>query len=175
MKCPPIVQVVGYKNSRKTTLIASLVQHFNHKSYNVAVIKHDHGQFEMDREGTDTFKHRQAGATAVAISSPNRTAIIKEQGTDLEDLIDYFHEYDLILIEGYKQADYPKVVLVRKLEDIHLLSELTNVRCVMYGEEEGLVEQINRLLSLQSNIHSSIPILRVEDLRSLAEVVEQWI
>lgn len=119
----PIIQIVGYKNSGKTTLIARLVAMLHALNLRVAVIKHDVHGFEVDREGTDTYRHRQAGASAVAIVSPWRTAIVEERETPLADLIGHFQAYDLIIVEGFKREPYPKIVLIRSAEDEHLLTE----------------------------------------------------
>ncbi|WP_322922160.1 molybdopterin-guanine dinucleotide biosynthesis protein B [Paenibacillus campi] len=129
----PIVQIVGYKNSGKTTLLTSLLRLFVQKGLRVAVIKHDAHQFQMDHPGTDTYAHTEAGAAAIAITSPLRTAIIREQPASLEQLIDELlggssAVYDLILIEGFKYEAYPKVVLVAHEHDMELLQKLTDIR-----------------------------------------------
>ncbi|MUG23386.1 molybdopterin-guanine dinucleotide biosynthesis protein B [Paenibacillus macerans] len=131
----PIIQIVGYKNSGKTTLIARLVAMLHTLNLRVAVIKHDVHGFEVDREGTDTYRHRQAGASAAAIVSPWRTAIVEERETPLADLIGHFQAYDLIIVEGFKREPYPKIVLIRSAEDEHLLTELGGVCAAVYREE----------------------------------------
>ncbi|RRJ65871.1 molybdopterin-guanine dinucleotide biosynthesis protein B [Paenibacillus oralis] len=132
----PIIQIVGYKNSGKTTLITRLLEMFHAMNLRVAVIKHDVHGFEVDREGTDTYRHRQAGATAAAIVSPWRTAIVEERETPLAGLIGHFQAYDLILVEGFKREPYPKMVLIRSAEDEHLLTELSGVCAVVHREGE---------------------------------------
>ncbi|MBP1999843.1 molybdopterin-guanine dinucleotide biosynthesis protein B [Paenibacillus shirakamiensis] len=124
---PPVFQVVGYKNSGKTHLIRRLVSSFKQMGLVVAVIKHDMHGFDIDHEGTDTFAIRNAGASAVAIASPWRTAIMYEQSMELGRLIETFKEYDVIIIEGYKEMDYPKLVMVRTLEELESLTALPNI------------------------------------------------
>ncbi|WMT42968.1 molybdopterin-guanine dinucleotide biosynthesis protein B [Paenibacillus sp. D2_2] len=129
---PPVIQIVGYKNSGKTTLIKQLLSVFNSLKLRVAVIKHDVHGFEIDHEGTDTYAYRQQGAAAIAITSPYRTALIEEQQTPLEELIERFGSYDLILVEGFKQEAFSKIVMLRNGEDQKLLQELDQVKaCVM--------------------------------------------
>ncbi|WP_110932752.1 molybdopterin-guanine dinucleotide biosynthesis protein B [Paenibacillus bouchesdurhonensis] len=130
-----VIQIVGYKNSGKTTLIGKLLEILNAMNLRVAVIKHDVHGFEADRESTDTFRHRRAGAVATAITSPWRTAIIEEQETRLSDLIKHFEDYDMTIIEGFKQESYPKIVLIRDKEDLALLQELTQIRAVVFRQE----------------------------------------
>lgn len=133
----PVIQIVGYKNSGKTTLIGKLLEIFNAMKLRVAVIKHDIHGFEADRESTDTFRHRRAGAVATAITSPWRTAIIEERETMLSGLINHFEAYDLTIVEGFKQEDYPKIVLIRSREDLTLLEELTEIRAAVFRQEAG--------------------------------------
>ncbi|MFE6079301.1 molybdopterin-guanine dinucleotide biosynthesis protein B [Paenibacillus sp. NPDC057886] len=125
---PHIVQIVGYKNTGKSTLIAALTRYLTSSGRRVAVIKHDgHDHFEMDHEGTDSYSFAQAGADAVVVMSEKRTAIIERQATSLEDMINYLSAYDWILIEGYKQAPYPKLVMVREEKELSLIETLQDV------------------------------------------------
>lgn len=126
-----VCQVVGYKNSGKTTLICTLIQSLTERGYKVAVIKHDTHGFEMDHPGTDTYKQHEAGAAAVALISQHRTAIIEEKGTDLDVMIRRFEEYDIVLIEGYKLEMYSKIVMVREWEHLVLIEQLSNVAAVV--------------------------------------------
>lgn len=124
---PAVLQIVGYKNSGKTTLICALIPLLQVKGYTVAVIKHDAHSFEIDHEGTDTFRQRAAGASAVAITGVARTVRIEEHGSSLAELIASFASYDFILVEGFKNEAYPKIVLIKQEEDLQLLKELNNV------------------------------------------------
>lgn len=143
---PRIFQIVGYKNSGKTTLVCKLVDYFKGKGLCVGTIKHDGHDFEIDREGTDTWKHRQAGADGVAIASANRTAWIEEKGASLDELLKLFDErYDLILVEGFKHAGYPKLVVIRDSTDLLLARQLTNVVGVVGHLKEGDRENLHSL------------------------------
>ncbi|MBW4839096.1 MAG: molybdopterin-guanine dinucleotide biosynthesis protein B [Paenibacillaceae bacterium] len=138
----PVIQIVGYKNSGKTTLITRLAKLFNGINLRVAVIKHDLHGFDADREGTDSFRHREAGAAAAAITSPWRTAIFEERETRLPELIEHFASYDLILVEGFKQENYPKMVLLRSAEDEPLIRELQQVCAVVQKEADFPVDEV---------------------------------
>ncbi|MNI33689.1 Molybdopterin-guanine dinucleotide biosynthesis adapter protein [compost metagenome] len=160
-----IIQIVGYKNSGKTTLISRLIPILNGMNYRVAVIKHDVHGFDSDVEGTDTYKLRQAGAVATAITSPWRTAIMEERETSVQSIIDHFQEYELVILEGFKREDYPKLVLVTSAEDMKLVRELSQVIGIVYrglddrerndllamSSEEGLsVFEINQIKEIVS-------------------------
>jgi len=136
MSKPFVIQIVGYKDSGKTTLIGRLLPLFSSMNLRVAVIKHDAHGFEIDHSGTDTYAYRQHGAVAIAITSPDRTALIEEQETSLKELIERFGGYDLILVEGHKQEAFPKIVMLRSGEDRILLQELNQVKACVVRETE---------------------------------------
>ena len=139
---PFVCQVVGYKNSGKTTLVCALVERLKAKGFRVAVIKHDAHDFEMDHPGTDSYRHRAAGASAIALVSPRKTAVIREEEICLDELVNDFSSYDIILVEGFKQESYPKLVMVRRAEDRELIQNLSSVQGVVtwLSKEETLAE-----------------------------------
>ncbi|WDH81054.1 molybdopterin-guanine dinucleotide biosynthesis protein B [Paenibacillus urinalis] len=133
-----IWQVIGYKNAGKTTLITRLVQELRERGYKAAVIKHDgHDHFDMDHPNTDSGKYSEAGAEAVAVISDTRHAVIEKRSASLEDIIKRFSAYDYILVEGFKKASYPKLLMVREQEDLALL-QLEQVRAVIAVDLEWL-------------------------------------
>ncbi|TKH41593.1 molybdopterin-guanine dinucleotide biosynthesis protein B [Paenibacillus terrae] len=132
---PYVCQVVGFKNTGKTTFLGGLIVYLRESGLRIAVIKHDGHEFEMDHKGTDTYKHRQAGAEGVAIVSGGRTAILEEHSRPVTGLIRHFQAYDCVLLEGFKQEHYPKLVMVREQSDAKLTTELTNVQGVAVWED----------------------------------------
>jgi molybdopterin-guanine dinucleotide biosynthesis protein B len=112
----PIVSVVGKSDSGKTTLIERLLPILKARGYRVGTVKHDVHGFEMDREGKDTYRHFHSGADAVIISSPEKMALIKrvEEALDLDELVTRFHpDMDIIITEGFKRLDKPKIEVFR--------------------------------------------------------------
>lgn len=112
----PIVSIVGKSNSGKTTLIEKLIPILKRRGYRVATIKHDVHGFEMDREGKDTYRHFHCGADGVLISSPRKMALIKrvEREATLEELTSRFYsDMDIVLTEGFKSLDKPKIEVFR--------------------------------------------------------------
>lgn len=107
-----IYGVTGWKNSGKTHLVERLVSEITHRGYSVSTIKHAHHQAQIDHEGTDTDRHRKAGATEVILSTPHRWALMHEvrgPEPDLDSLLARLSPVDLVLIEGYKAAPHPKI------------------------------------------------------------------
>ncbi|MBB3114708.1 molybdopterin-guanine dinucleotide biosynthesis protein B [Paenibacillus phyllosphaerae] len=136
---PYVLQIVGYKNSGKTTLVQSLIRRLKTQDLTVGTVKHDAHDFTMDTPGTDTWKHQEAGADVTAISSASRSAVLYNQAASLDTLLTRMTDIDLVLVEGFKQAHYPKFVLLRDEGDLKLLSSLTQIEAVLLGPgAEGL-------------------------------------
>lgn len=147
-KLPFICQIVGYKNTGKTTLLTSILSILKAGGHRVAVIKHDAHGFEMDHPGTDTYKHREAGAESIAIVSASRTAVLEERAAGLYELIGRFDAYDCILIEGFKEAPFPKLVMIKEAGDTGLLDRLPCVAGAVCwpGMKEQVQQQIAGLM-----------------------------
>lgn len=138
-KQPMVMQLVGYSNSGKTTLLTKLISLLEQKGLRVGVIKHDGGHdFEIDQPGKDTWRFREAGASLVAITSRTKTAMIEQRPLPLAVLIERMGHAgaDLVLVEGFKQEIYPKLVLIRKTEDQELVKRLTQVEGIVCWQDE---------------------------------------
>jgi molybdopterin-guanine dinucleotide biosynthesis protein B len=109
----PVFGVTGWKNSGKTTLVTRLVSEFTRRGLNVSTVKHAHHAFDIDKPATDSFRHREAGAREVMIVSGHRWALMHElQGEaepPLEAALQRLSPCDLILVEGYKRENHPKI------------------------------------------------------------------
>ncbi|MFD2740215.1 molybdopterin-guanine dinucleotide biosynthesis protein B [Sulfitobacter aestuarii] len=105
--------VVGWKNAGKTGLMERLVSEITGRGFSVSTVKHAHHSFDVDHPGKDSHRHRVAGAREVLLASRNRFALMHElQGEEeptLEDLLTRLSPVDLVLIEGYKRDQHPKV------------------------------------------------------------------
>lgn len=114
---PQILALVGRPDSGKTTLLEKLLPELNLRGYRIGTIKHHVHQFEMDRPGKDTWRHKQAGASTVALSSPTGLGIIRDVDHDqaIEELLDrYYYDVDLVIAEGYKSTALPKIEIFRR-------------------------------------------------------------
>lgn len=106
---PVIFAISGYKNSGKTTLMTALIAELTRRGYRVATIKHDGHDFEPDVPGTDSCRHRTAGAYGTAVFSKNRFMVTKTWDmVDETALFSAFPEADILLLEGFKDSGYPK-------------------------------------------------------------------
>ena len=114
-KPPPLVLIVGKSGSGKTTLMEKLIPELKRRGLKVGTIKHHHGEFEADTPGKDSWRHKQAGATKTVISSPYRIGIVTDVDHDhrLDELIPFLGDVDIIVAEGYKSENWPKVEIFR--------------------------------------------------------------
>jgi molybdopterin-guanine dinucleotide biosynthesis protein B len=113
-----ILSVIGKSGSGKTTLLKKLIPEMVKRGYKVGTIKHTHHHdFEIDKPGKDSWEHQNAGATSVAISSTKKFAFIKKLDEEIKvkDIIsNCFGDVDLILAEGFKEENFPKIEVLRK-------------------------------------------------------------
>lgn len=109
--------VSGYSGSGKTTLIEQLIPRFVEAGLKVALIKHAHHDFDIDKPGKDSYRHREAGAVEVLITSDRRWALMHELRGEpepgLEQQLRRLSPCDLVLVEGYKRAAIPKLEIYR--------------------------------------------------------------
>ena len=134
---PPIVCVVGKSKVGKTTLLERLIPEVKRRGYRVAAVKHDVHGFTTDQPGKDSWRFAQAGSDAVVISSPNKLALIKKTDHDatLEELTQLLGtNYDLVLTEGYKQSNAPKIEVHRKERGEGLLCKEAELVAIVTDE-----------------------------------------
>lgn len=105
--------VTGWKNSGKTGLMERLVSEIAARGFTVSTLKHAHHSFDVDHEGKDSYRHREAGASQVILASRNRWALMSElRGDDepsLSALLGKLDPVDLVLVEGYKREGHDKI------------------------------------------------------------------
>lgn len=119
----PILSIVGKSDVGKTTLLEKVVAELTSRGYRIATIKHDAHSFDIDHQGKDSWRHKQAGASLTIISSPAKLALVTDTDHDhsLAEIRDKFvRGVDLILTEGYKREVHPKIEVFRR----ELYSEL---------------------------------------------------
>jgi len=131
----PCFGIAGWKNSGKTALVAGLVSDIIKRGLKVSTIKHAHHNFDLDTPGTDSFKHREAGASEVVLASANRWAIQHELREETEpefsQMLKRLAPCDLVLVEGYKREDIPKIEIIGPESDRkRLWTEDKNIKAI---------------------------------------------
>jgi molybdopterin-guanine dinucleotide biosynthesis adapter protein len=120
----PIISIVGKSDTGKTTLLEKVVRELTSRGFRIATIKHDAHSFEIDHEGKDSWRHKQAGAVLTVISSPGKLALVADTDHDhtLSEVRDKFiTSADLIISEGYKREVHPKIEVFRSERSPELL------------------------------------------------------
>jgi molybdopterin-guanine dinucleotide biosynthesis adapter protein len=125
---PPVFGFAGYSGSGKTTLIERVIPLMVARGLRVSLIKHAHHSFDIDRPGKDSYRHREAGASEVLITSAQRWVLMHElrgeQEPSLSEQLPYLAPCDLILVEGYKREKIPKMEVHRSIVGKPLLHPL---------------------------------------------------
>lgn len=108
----------GWSGSGKTTLIEQLIPRFVQRGLRVSLIKHAHHTFDVDQPGKDSYRHRQAGAAEILVTSSRRWVLMHElrgaHEPSFEDQVKRISPVDLLLVEGFKHAPIPKLEVWRK-------------------------------------------------------------
>lgn len=157
-----LIGIAGYSGSGKTTLIEKLIPILVREGLRVSLIKHAHHEFDVDHPGKDSYRHRRAGCTEVLVSSSNRWALIHELRGASEPTL---HEQamqlspcDVVIVEGYKYGDIPKVEVHRKSAGAPLLHP-TDPMVIALATDEPL--------------ESSLPQFAIDDAEGVARFVIQ--
>jgi molybdopterin-guanine dinucleotide biosynthesis adapter protein len=160
---PPIISIVSKKNSGKTTLLEKLIPELNTRGYRVGTVKHDIHGFDIDHEGKDTWRHKQSGAAAVAISSPWKLSLIKDvaQEATLDEIVEtYFADMDLVLTEGYLRAQKPQIEIYRSTAHRKPLH--------VKGEANALIAVVSDV-----PVDLDVPNFDMNDIQAVADFIEQ--
>jgi molybdopterin-guanine dinucleotide biosynthesis protein MobB len=112
-----IVSIIGISHSGKTTLVEKIIKELTYRKYRVATIKHTAEEATLDTPGKDTWRHLKAGSSATAIGSDSRIVLIKpvKAKSTIEEIARLMGEdYDIIITEGFKKGNFPKIEVHRK-------------------------------------------------------------
>jgi molybdopterin-guanine dinucleotide biosynthesis protein B len=138
----PVISIVGHTNSGKTTLLERLIPELVSKGYRVGAVKHHfHGDFDIDREGKDSWRLARAGAGAVALCSPVRLAVIRkvEERVPVEEIVRLLGEVDIVVTEGFKQGPWPKIEVIRAAQGLEpLCGPADHLIAIVSDREQGL-------------------------------------
>ncbi|MFA4837012.1 MAG: molybdopterin-guanine dinucleotide biosynthesis protein B [Dehalococcoidia bacterium] len=115
----PVISVVSKSGTSKTILLEKIIAELKRRGYRIGAVKHDAHEFDIDREGKDSWRLTQAGADTMVITSPAKIAMVKKQQVmkepSLMDMLPaYFADVDIVLTEGFKKSELPKIEVHRK-------------------------------------------------------------
>ncbi len=157
-----ILSIVGKKNSGKTTLIETLIPLLRAQGLRVGTIKHDAHAFDIDHAGTDSHRHKQAGSVATAIVSDGKMALVRdnEGELDVHAVAAMLGPVDLILAEGYKTSDFPKIEVYRAAAGYAPLGDQIGNRIALYTSDP---------------VKTDVPTFAPGEESRLAQFIEQWL
>jgi molybdopterin-guanine dinucleotide biosynthesis protein B len=121
----PIISMVGKSGVGKTTALERVIREVKRRGYRVGTVKHDTHGFEMDTPGKDSWRHAQAGSDAVVISGPGKLALIRilDEEMSIDDIVPLMGDVDLVITEGYKRGNKPKIEITRRERGTELLCQ----------------------------------------------------
>ncbi len=155
---PSMISIVGKSGSGKTTLIEKLIPELKRRGYRVGTIKHAHHGFEIDNKEKDSYRHKAAGADTVIIASPNSFAMVKNKHRpSLDNLKTYFADTDLVITEGYKRADKPKIEVCRA----------ANNKKPLNPDHRNLIAFVS-----DTDFDQNVPKYGLEEIKKIADLIE---
>jgi molybdopterin-guanine dinucleotide biosynthesis adapter protein len=157
-----LIGLAGWSGSGKTTLISKVIPVLAGRGLKVATVKHAHHQFDLDKPGKDSWLHRQAGASEVAVVSSRRWAVIHELRGEpepsLADMLRKLVPVDLVIVEGFKRHAHPKLEIFRASVGKPLL--YPNDDCIVAIAADAPLPQ------------AALPVLMLDDVESIANVLQ---
>ena len=155
----PLITIIGRSGCGKTTLLEKLVTELKKRGYKLATVKHhSHRGFEIDQPGKDSWRFAQAGSDHVIIASPDKIASYRklEHELTLDEITAGVSDVDLILVEGYKQAEKPSLEVVRA----------ANSRELIGSREQRFAVAADFPLDL------GVPQFGLDDVQAIADLIE---
>ena len=157
--CVPVISLVGKSGVGKTTALERIIREIKRRGYRVGTVKHDTHGFEMDKPGKDSWRHAQAGSDAVVVAGPRKMALIRKTDGEmpLEEIVELMGDLDLVITEGYKRGNRPKIEVSR-------LERGTELLC-----------QPDELIGIMADypIDVPVPVLGLEDAAGIVDLLEQ--
>jgi len=155
---PVVCFVAGKSGAGKTTLLEKVIREMVRRGYEVGTVKNDTHGFEMDYPGKDTWKFAQAGAKATAIVGPDKYALIQKtkEKKNLDLIVSLIEGVDIILVEGYRGSDKPKIEVVRREKGTEIVSPVAELIAVVTDVKE---------------LSFPVPSLDIDDFQGVADLL----
>src|SRR5271170_55701 len=157
-----IIGLAGWSGSGKTTLVTRVIPVLTGRGLKVATVKHAHHDFDIDRPGKDSWLHREAGPSEVAIVSSRRWAIVHELGNEpeppLADVLAKLSPVDLVIVEGFKRHPHPKLEVYRAVVGKPLLHPDDD--CIVAIATDAPLPQ------------AQLPVLMLDDIAGIADAMQ---
>ena len=157
-----VIGLAGWSGAGKTTLLTRVIPYLGERGLRVSVIKHAHHAFDVDVPGKDSWRHREAGATEVLVSSTRRWALMHElRGADeprLPVLLAKMSRVDLVIIEGFKREPHRKI-------EVH---RAANGKPLLFPDDPGVVG-----IATDVAVETTLPTAHLDDIEAIATMMQQ--
>ena len=129
----PVVSLVGKSGVGKTTALERVIREIKRRGHRLGTVKHDSHGFDVDKPGKDSWRHAQAGSDSVVISGPHKMALIRQLAEEmpLDEIVPLMGDVDLIITEGYKRGNRPKIEVSREERGTELLCQAEELIGIM--------------------------------------------
>ncbi|MDB5573139.1 MAG: mobB [Tardiphaga sp.] len=155
-----LIGLAGWSGAGKTTLLTKLIPHLRARGLSVSTVKHAHHAFDIDVPGKDSWRHREAGATEVLVSSANRFALMHElRGApepELPELLARMARVDLVIVEGFKRAPHRKIEVFRA----------DNNKPLLFPDDPGIVG-----IAAIGEFATTLPTAHLDDIDAVATML----
>lgn len=155
--------IAGRSGMGKTTLLEKLIPCLRERGLTVSLIKHSHKDIQVDHPAKDSFRLREAGSQEVLLIGRSRWALMHELRGDPEPALDYLlsriQRCDLVLVEGFKTGDFPKLEVFRPAVG----------KPPLWPEWPGIVA----VASDEAVADSPVPVLSLADVSAIADLIQQ--
>jgi molybdopterin-guanine dinucleotide biosynthesis adapter protein len=155
-----VIGLAGWSGAGKTTLLTRVIPHFLKDGLRVSVIKHAHHAFDVDVPGKDSWKHREAGAAEVLVSSSQRWALMHElRGAAeprLSELLAKMSPVDLVVVEGFKREPHRKIEVYRA----------ANEKPLLFPDDPGIVG-----VATDTPVETTLPTAHLDDIEAVAAMM----
>jgi molybdopterin-guanine dinucleotide biosynthesis adapter protein len=157
-----VIGVAGWSGAGKTTLISRVIPYLREQGLRVSVIKHAHHEFDIDVPGKDSWRHRQAGAEEVLVSSSNRWALMHElrgaREPRLSQLLAKMSRVDLVIVEGYKSEPHRKI-------EVH---RAANAKPLLYPDDRWIAGVVSDIA-----VETALPTAHLDDAVAAAAMMRR--
>ena len=156
-----VIGLAGWSGAGKTTLLTRLIPHFIAENLRVSVVKHAHHDFDVDVPGKDSWRHRQAGAAEVLVSSGRRWALMHELDGAAEpalpQLLAKLSPVELVIVEGFKSERYRKI-------EVH---RTNNGKPTLFPDDPDIVG-----IATDSSVETTLPVAHLDDIPAIAAMIK---
>lgn len=163
-----VLSVFGYSTSGKTTTIEEIIKELRRRGYTVGSVKDIHyDEFAIDTEGSNTFRHKQAGSMMVTARGKTETDVLFQRTLAIDEILDFYH-YDYVVIEGNCNANVPMILVGKDME------QLEKKEASLGDGYQDLIIAISGVISNQPIKYKDIPVINaLTEIERLVDLIEE--